>query len=532
SSVGRGCGCSAALVFTLTFTFQPEAVKKEVKKEEASRGSSGLKKYKEGSGAVQTAAAHPAVEPSAVKKEPVSIPAVEDELPAVKTEPSEPHPEGAQRDPGAGLAEQSSGEAGAELTGAPMGAAGAQLPAAKAEEKLLPPPSTGKEEVIADGAASKLPVHTVGSTAQKGEELGAAGPGAAGEQPGAEPGRAAAPLAAGRTSGAVPKAVPAAGPAQMGPCGIAPRNPGKKTSVDEQTDREKQGAPTAGVNPEPEDGAATGGMLAGDGAGMDVEVRAEGAAGEQGSRLKCAAEVEKKRQRCEAEVGAAVENAGRNGKEKKGSCSKAPQSKETRAAKTKEAAKAAASNSSSSIQEPSSAPKAVLKASVPDALAPGAAVHRSKPALCKGEEQAASSKARPQGAAAGQKKAAWKEEGQPRAGPIQPSSSAKGGNGRNASQQEKDSHVEPRAGSKQSQQGESRSSGTRRDGSTKVSRARGLLADCVLLACVQHGPVGLRSPSPSSLCFGPAATLESHGSQNEGETWPRFETGQAGWSSP
>ncbi|XP_048797665.1 zinc finger protein 638 isoform X3 [Lagopus muta] len=437
----------------------PEAVKKEVKKEEASRGSSGLKKSTEGSGAVQTAAAHPAVEPSAVKKEPDSIPAVEDELPAVKTEPSEPHPEGAQRDPGAGLAEQSSGEAGAELTGAPMGAAGAQLPAVKAEEKLLPPPSMGKEEVIADGAASKLPVHAVGSMVQKGEELGAAGL----EQPGAEAGRAAAPLAAGRTSGADPKAVPAAGPAQMGPCG-------KKTSVDEQTDREKQGAPTAGLNPEPEDGAAAGGMMAGDGAGMDVEVRAEGAAGEQGCRLKGAAEVEKKRERCEAEVGAAVENAGRNGKEKKGSCSKGPQSKETRAAKTKEAGKAAASNSSSSIQEPSSAPKAILKASVPDALTPGAAVHRSKPAnLCKGEEQAASSKARPQGAAAGQKKAAWKEEGQPRAGTTQPSSSAKGGNGRNASQQEKDSHVEPRPGSKPSQQGESRSSSMRRDGSTKVS---------------------------------------------------------------
>ncbi|XP_031444544.1 zinc finger protein 638 [Phasianus colchicus] len=439
----------------------PEAVKKEVKKEEPSRGSSSLKKYTEGSGVVQTAAAHPAVEPSVVKKEPISTPPVEDELPVVKTEPSESHLEGAQRDSAAALAEQTSRKAGAELIDEPLGSAGAELPTAKPEEKLLPPPSTGKEEAITDGAASKLPVPAVGSAAQQGRVLGAEGPGAAGELLGA-----ADPV-----------------PADMGSSVVPHRNPkadaAKKTRVNDlvKTEREKQRAPAAEVKPELEAGAAPGRTLAGDGTGVDVEVRAEGAvlhggtAGEESPQLKSAAEVEKKREQCVAEVGAAVENSSKNVKEKKGSLSKAPQSKEARPAKMKEAVKAAASNSSSSTREPSSAPKEILKAeaSVPDTLKPSDAVQRRKPALCKGEEQAASSKARSQGAAAGQKKA-LKEEGQPRASTSQPSGSAKGGSGRNASLQDKDSRVEPRAGSKQPQEGESRSSSAKKDSSsTKVS---------------------------------------------------------------
>uniref|UniRef100_A0A669PZN1 Zinc finger protein 638 n=1 Tax=Phasianus colchicus TaxID=9054 RepID=A0A669PZN1_PHACC len=404
----------------------------------------GLKKYTEGSGVVQTAAAHPAVEPSVVKKEPISTPPVEDELPVVKTEPSESHLEGAQRDSAAALAEQTSRKAGAELIDEPLGSAGAELPTAKPEEKLLPPPSTGKEEAITDGAASKLPVPAVGSAAQQGRVLGAEGPGAAGELLGA-----ADPV-----------------PADMGSSVVPHRNPkadaAKKTRVNDlvKTEREKQRAPAAEVKPELEAGAAPGRTLAGDGTGVDVEVRAEGAvlhggtAGEESPQLKSAAEVEKKREQCVAEVGAAVENSSKNVKEKKGSLSKAPQSKEARPAKMKEAVKAAASNSSSSTREPSSAPKEILKAeaSVPDTLKPSDAVQRRKPALCKGEEQAASSK--------------------PRASTSQPSGSAKGGSGRNASLQDKDSRVEPRAGSKQPQEGESRSSSAKKDSSSTKCRTR------------------------------------------------------------
>lgn len=93
--------------------------------------SCGLKRYPEGSGGVQSAAAHPPVEPGVVKKEPISIPPVKDGLPAVKAEPSEPHLEGARRDSAAGPAEPTPSRAGAELSRAPIGSAGAEPPAAK-----------------------------------------------------------------------------------------------------------------------------------------------------------------------------------------------------------------------------------------------------------------------------------------------------------------------------------------------------------------------------------------------------------------
>lgn len=412
---------------------------------------------------MQTAAAHPPVEPGVVKKEPISIPPVKDGLPAVKAEPSEPRLEGARRDSAAGPAEPTPSRAGAELSRAPIGSAGAEPPAAKPEEKLLPPPGAGKEGLNPEGSASKLCVPAVGCTALKGRVLAAEGPRAAGELPGGAAGRAdpvpagtAAPPTAGRTWGAAPKAVPA----DVASSAVPPRNPkadaAQKTRVNDsvKTEREKQRVPTAELKAEFEAGAAD---------GVEAEVSG-GTAAEESCQLppvQTAAEVERKRERCGAEVGAAGENAAENGKERTGSLIRAPQSKESRPATTEGAA---ASDSSSSIKEPSSAAKVILKAvvSVPDILKPRVAVQRSKPALCKGEERAASSKARPQGAAAGQRKAALKEE-------AQPSSSGKAGGGRNASQQQKDSQGEPRAASKQWRDGESRWSGTKKDGSsTKV----------------------------------------------------------------
>lgn len=458
--------------------------------------SCGLKRYPEGSGGVQSAAAHPPVEPGVVKKEPISIPPVKDGLPAVKAEPSEPHLEGARRDSAAGPAEPTPSRAGAELSRAPIGSAGAEPPAAKPEEKLLPPPCAGKEGLNPEGSASKLCVPAVGSAALKGTVLAAEGPRAAGELPGGAAGRAdpapagtAAPPTAGRTWGAAPKAVPA----DVASSAVPPRNPkadaAQKSRVNDsvKTEREQQRVPTAELKAEFEAGA--------DG-GVEAEVSG-GTAAEESCPLppvQSAAEVERKRERCGAEVGAAGENAAKNGKERTGSLIRAPQSKESRPATTKGAGAAAASDAPSSIKEPSSAAKVVLKAvvSVPDILKPRVAVQRSKPALCKGEERAAPSKARPQGAAAGQRKAALKEE-------AQPSSSGKAGGGRNASQQQKDSQGEPRAASKQWQDGESRWSGTKKDGSsTKVRRGgqEGLLTNRVLLSCVERGALGLRSPSP------------------------------------
>uniref|UniRef100_A0A8V0ZDY0 RRM domain-containing protein n=1 Tax=Gallus gallus TaxID=9031 RepID=A0A8V0ZDY0_CHICK len=119
--------------------------------------SCGLKRYPEGSGGVQSAAAHPPVEPGVVKKEPISIPPVKDGLPAVKAEPSEPHLEGARRDSAAGPAEPTPSRAGAELSRAPIGSAGAEPPAAKPEEKLLPPPCAGKEGLNPEGLDFLLP---------------------------------------------------------------------------------------------------------------------------------------------------------------------------------------------------------------------------------------------------------------------------------------------------------------------------------------------------------------------------------------
>uniref|UniRef100_A0A8V0Z6I0 RRM domain-containing protein n=1 Tax=Gallus gallus TaxID=9031 RepID=A0A8V0Z6I0_CHICK len=293
------------------------------------------------------------------------------------------------------------------------------------------------------------------------------------ELPGGAAGRAdpapagtAAPPTAGRTWGAAPKAVPA----DVASSAVPPRNPkadaAQKSRVNDsvKTEREQQRVPTAELKAEFEAGA--------DG-GVEAEVSG-GTAAEESCPLppvQTAAEVERKRERCGAEVGAAGENAAKNGKERTGSLIRAPQSKESRPATTKGAGAAAASDAPSSIKEPSSAAKVVLKAvvSVPDILKPRVAVQRSKPALCKGEERAAPSKARPQGAAAGQRKAALKEE-------AQPSSSGKAGGGRNASQQQKDSQGEPRAASKQWQDGESRWSGTKKDGSRWVAaRCRSVL---------------------------------------------------------
>ncbi|XP_021250434.1 zinc finger protein 638 isoform X2 [Numida meleagris] len=479
---------------TLTCTLSPsrqhadtEAVKKEAKKEEPSRGSSSLKKHPEGSGAVQTAAAHPPVEPSVVKKEPVSTPPAKDELSAVKAEPSESRLEGARRGSAAGSGDPAAGKAGAgaELPGAPLAAAGADLTTAEPEEKLPPAPSVGKEEEVTGGAASELPVPAAGSAPQKGRALGAEGLGAtAGERPGGAPGRGdhvpfhhvpsshvpsgtAAPL------GAEPRAVPPAhGAAETGSCVVPHGNPKasvpKKTRVSDpgKMEHEKPRAPTAEVRPVLEAGAALGRTRGGAGDRAEGAVLCGGSAWEESS------------QQLLAKAGAAVENADKNAKEKEGSSIRAPQSKETGPGKVKEAGKAAASNSSLSAQEPSSVSKITLKAvvPVPDILKPRVAAQRSKPAPCKGGKQAASSKARAQGAAAGQKKAAWKDGGHPRAGGSQnPAGSTsqqsgaagtgKAGSGRNASQQEKDSQVEPRAGSKQ--EGESRWASTKRDaGST------------------------------------------------------------------
>uniref|UniRef100_A0A452HM91 Uncharacterized protein n=1 Tax=Gopherus agassizii TaxID=38772 RepID=A0A452HM91_9SAUR len=142
-----------------------------------------------------------------------------------------------------------------------------------------------------------------------------------------------------------------------------------------------------------------------------------------------------------------------------------------------------------SIKEPTSVGKTILKAvvSIPDISKSRVMMRRNETSLTKTEEQKASSKPETRSRSATEKKLSSKEVGQPRATgsrsglPDSVTKSkldispvlVKGGSGRSSSQQDKDSRVESRGSSKQSQERESRSSSMKKDdNSNKIPAGR------------------------------------------------------------
>ncbi|XP_059674174.1 zinc finger protein 638 [Gavia stellata] len=511
---------------TLTCTLSPngesaeaEVVKKEAKKEEPSKGSSGLKKYPEGSGVVQTAAANPPVEPSVAKKGPISISNVKDEMSAVQIEPSESHLERTVRESAPRLAETSAEKVGAgvEATVASLKATATESSEAKSEEMLPPPFSVEKEEAVKDNAEPELFESAVVSASEKDikekdEELSAPAiepPEELSDVGKAEdvPSDCAVKPAAGESTGAVPEVVPPdsdAASVEMVSSVVTQANnkldaPEKNTVSDAvKTEHEMSVTPITEKKPVLKTGAAVEKKL--DVVGADAEMKPEepalkvGRAAEKNPEkllIKTGAETEKKVEKSVTKVGAAVEDAANAVDENnEGSLIKAHQNKGTGPVKTDETHKAVTLNSSLSVKESSSVGKMILKAvvSLPDISKSRVPVRRNEPSLCKGGEQKAPSKPETRGQAAVEKKMASKEEGHLRPGSSRSSLGdgsgkckvsrssvvdGKGGNGRNSSQQEKDSRVESRASSKQSQEGESRSSSMKKDNSSNKAAVGG-----------------------------------------------------------
>uniref|UniRef100_A0A8B9NZF5 Zinc finger protein 638 n=1 Tax=Accipiter nisus TaxID=211598 RepID=A0A8B9NZF5_9AVES len=511
---------------TLTCTLSPkgesaeaEVVRKVVKREEPSKGSSGLKKYPEGSGVVQTAAANPPVEPSVAKKGPISISNVKDEMSAVQIEPSESHLERTVREPAGRLAETSTErvDPGVAVTVASMKSADTKSSEAKSEEMLLPSSSVEKEEAVKDNTEPKSS-ESAGVSAsekeikQKDEELSSSAIEPAEEL--SDVGKAeavssdcAVKLAAGDTTGAVPEAVPpdsVAASVEMVSSVVTQANnkldaPEKNPVSDAvKTKHEMPVTQITEKKPVLKTGAAAEKKL--DVAGADKEMKPEesvvkiGRAPEENPGkllMKTGAETEKKVEKFVAKVEAAVENAANAVNESnEGSLIKAHQSKGTGPAKTDETCKAVTLNSSFSVKQSSAVGKMILKAvvSLPDISKSRVPVQRNEPSLCKGGEQKTPSKPETRSQAAVEKKIVSKEEGHPRPG-SSPSSLGDGsgkckvsrssvvdgeaGNGRNSPQQEKDSRVESRASSKQSQEGESRSSNMKKDNSSNKASVGG-----------------------------------------------------------
>ncbi|XP_009696898.1 PREDICTED: zinc finger protein 638-like [Cariama cristata] len=435
---------------------------------------------------------------------------------AVQIEPSESHLEGAVRESAASLAGTSAEkvDAGVEVAVASIKSADTESSEAKSEEMLLlPPPSSVEKE---GNAEPELSESAVGSGSEKEvkekdeefsapaleppEELSDVGEAEDG------PSHCAVKLAAGETAGAIPEVVPPDSDAasvemvssvvtQTNKLDAPEKNPVSDTV---KTEHEMPVTPITEKKPVLKTESAMEKRL--DTAGADREMKPEesvlqvGIAAEENPEkllVKTGAETEKKLEKFVAKVGAAVENAANAVSENnEGSLIKAHQNKGTGPAKTDETCKAVTLNSSLPVKESSSVGKTILKAvvSLPDISKSRVPVQRDEPSPCKGGEQTAPSKPETRGQAAAEKKIASKEVGHPRPGSSRSSLGdgsgkctvnrssvvdGKGGNGRNSSQQEKDSRVESRASSKQSQEGESRSSSVKTDNSSNKASVGG-----------------------------------------------------------
>ncbi|NXV73666.1 ZN638 protein, partial [Atlantisia rogersi] len=466
--------------------------------------SSGLTKYPEGSGVVQTAAANPPVEPSVAKKGPVSISNVKDKMSSVQIEPSVSHLERAVGEsalrPTEAPAERA--DAGIEATLASIRSAESEV---KSEQMLLLPPSgvekgeAGKGNAEAEWFEPAVVSASEKDIKQEGEELSSSAiklPEELSEvgMDKAVPPDCAAKLAAGES--AMP---PGSGAAlvEMTSSIVTQMNnrlysseknaisdavkPKCETPVTQITDKKpvletgaalekKQGVAGAAAELKPEESVLQAGR----------------AAEENPVKLlvKTGPETEKTLEKFVGKVGAAVDNAANAVSE--GGLIKGHQNKGTGTAKPDETHKAVTLNSSLS----SSVGKVNLKAvvSLLDISKSRFPLQRNEPPLCKGGEQKAPLKPETRSQAAVEKKIASKEAGALRPGSSRTSPGdgggqskairssvvdGKGGSGRNSSQQEKDSRVDSRASSKQSQEGESRSSSMKTDNSSNKASLGG-----------------------------------------------------------
>ncbi|NXG47500.1 ZN638 protein, partial [Psilopogon haemacephalus] len=444
--------------------------------------SSGMKKYPEGSGVVQTAAANPPVELSVAKKGPVPISHVKDELSAAQTEPSKSHLEGAVRESAARPAETSPKkvDAGAGALVASLRSADSESSEVKSEGMLLLPPSSLKrEEAVGEKAELEPCESALGSASEKevkkeDEELDASTtepPGelfAAGKAEDVLP-DGAVKLAVGESAGTIAEVLPPhpdAALAQMLSLGVT--QPSSKWHAPDmsllpgavKTEQEMAVMPTM----ESKTGVASEKKL-------DVTgdfIHAAGRAAEENSANLLdvpGTETEKQFEKL-----VAAENAASAvGEDNEGSLSKALQSEGAGPPKADEASKAVVFNSSLSVKESCTVDKTFLKAvvSLLDISKVGIPGQRNESSLFKGGDQKSPQRAESQGQAALEKKTAWREEDPTRPGssPWKASRSfmfdGRGGNWRTSSQQ--DCRVESRASSKQSQEGESRAPSMRRD---------------------------------------------------------------------
>ncbi|XP_015472068.1 zinc finger protein 638-like isoform X2 [Parus major] len=412
---------------------EAESGKREAKTEDGSRGSSGLKKNPE----VQKTAGNPSGE---ARKGQIPTPNVPEEIPEGQPEIPESQAGGAARE---------DGEGSDPGTGIPADPAGGKSPGARSEEKPAPLSGDGKEEV---GDEAELEVR------KEDEELSA---------PTVE-----VLESSGETPGAVPRTSPSSDEAPAASPGTEPAAPEKIPSPEagksgHETSTERKCIPKTPDAPGKK----------WDVAGAEREGTAEESLlkiGENPGKTwsKAGTEVEKTPGKTLSKGG---ENSGNAvGEIPVGSSVKIPQNKGMGAAKSEESRAAAPGIPGASLKE-SCPGKPLLKAvvSIPDILKQRIPVRITEPSLGKAGEQ----KIPPR--AGLEKKIPPKTAAQPGAGNVQwkgngnSGADAQGESGKSSSQQEKDSQLESRASSKQSQQGESGTCGTREDPGGNQAPGRG-----------------------------------------------------------
>ncbi|XP_026515321.1 zinc finger protein 638 isoform X3 [Terrapene carolina triunguis] len=508
---------------------EAEVTKKELKNQEPSKGSSDLKKKPEGSGVVQTAAANPPVETSVAKEEIISN-SVKAKTSTVQIEASELEPERTVCDSATkpSEVETSKGESEVAVTGSETKPADDELSKVKSEEILLPPFNLQKEEVVKDNSETELlesaiTTVTERETKVKPEEFPVPASGSSeelssvGKLEDVQSDSAVKPATV-ETAEAVSEAVPPDSAAvlveMLSAEDIQPSNkldtPVKNAVTDTvETKLEIPVASAVGsIEKKPEKSVAKVGTalekkleksMAKIGTatekklekpvasiGMDIEKKPEKPVDNVGT------DVEKKPEKPVDNVGTDTENTEKNVLNEKNERTliKAHQNKGPGQIKIDETSKASTSAAAFvSIKEPTSVGKTILKAvvSIPDISKSRVMMRRNETSLTKTEEQKASSKPETRSRSATEKKLSSKEVGQPRATGSRSSLPdsitkpkldmspvvVKAGSGRSSSQQDKDSRVESRGSSKQSQERESRSSSMKKDdNSNKVPAGR------------------------------------------------------------
>ncbi|XP_050829367.1 zinc finger protein 638 isoform X3 [Serinus canaria] len=423
---------------------EAETGKKEVKTEDGSKGSSGLKKIPEGLGTVQKPAGNPSGE---ARKGQTPTPNVPEEIPAGQLEIPESQPGEAARESPAGMDVEGLDPG----IGIPVDPAGSKSPGARSEEKPAPLSGAGTDKTQDE---PELEI-------QKEDEE----PSAPAVEP-LESSSKAVPAA-----GGMPGAIPGVSPSSEEAPAVSPgvTQPSTEPAAPEETPIPEAGKSSRETSTErkavPKTLDAPGKKL--DVTGAEREATAEEPVlkiGENPGKTggKAETEPEKTPGKTSSKGG---ENSGNAvGEVHGGSSVKIPQNKGMGAAKSEENRAAAPGNPTASLKE-SCIGKTLLKAvvSVPDILKQRIPIRITEPSLGRAGEQKIPPKA------GLEKKIPPKTATQPGAGNSQCKGNgnsrveAQGDDGKSSSQQEKDSQLEPQASSKQSQQGERGTSGTRED---------------------------------------------------------------------